>query len=149
MSIYDEISEQIKVAMRAKDKARLSTLRSIRSQFIVEKKKNNAETLSDEACCAAMTRLAKQRRDSIAAYSQAGREDLADVERAELAVIDAFLPSLADTETTTTWVQEAIAQCGADQVGHVGKVMGTLMRSHRGDVDGGLAKKIAAQLLSD
>jgi len=148
MSIYDEISTQMKDAMRAKDKPRLSALRGIRSVFILERKKNNSEELSDELCLAALRRLAKQRRDSITAYTEAGREDLADVERADLAVIDAFLPSLADTETTTGWVQEAIAQVGASDPSHVGKVMGALMRAHRGDIDGGVAKNIAAQLLS-
>ncbi|MEL6345872.1 MAG: GatB/YqeY domain-containing protein [Myxococcota bacterium] len=148
MSIYDEVNQQMKAAMRARDKARLAALRGIRTAFINEQKKNNADTISDDQAIANLRRLAKQRKDSIDAFTQAGDEDRASAERAELSVIEEFLPALADEETTRAWVKEAIAQVGATEPGHVGKVMGAIMRAHRGDVDGGLAKKIAAEELS-
>lgn len=147
MSIYDSITEQMKTAMKAKDKERLGALRGIRTTFINERKKNNAESLSDEQCIAQLRRLAKQRKDSIQSYTDAGREDLAVIERTELAVIEEFLPSLPDEATTRALVVEAIAQLGATDSRQIGRVMGALMKAHRGKLDGGLAKKIAAELL--
>ena len=147
MSIYDSITEQMKTAMKAKDKERLGALRGIRTTFINERKKTNADSLTDEQCIAQLRRLSKQRKDSIQSYTDAGREDLAAIERTELAVIEEFLPSLADEATTRTLVAEAIAQLGATDARQLGRVMGALMKSHRGKIDGGLAKKIAAELL--
>lgn len=147
MGIYDQVNEQMKDAMRSKDRERLNALRNIRTAFINELKKNNAETLSDEQCQGALRQLAKQRKDSIDAYMQAGRADLAGQEQAELSVIEGFLPQLADAAQTRLWVQEAIAQVGATEPSHAGKVMGALMRAHRTDIDGTLAKQIVAEAL--
>jgi uncharacterized protein YqeY len=147
MAIYDDVTEQMKAAMRAKDKPRLSALRNIRAAFINKRKESNAEVLTDEQCIAELRTLAKQRKDSVQSYTEAGREDLAEAEALELTVIEAYLPSLADEETTRAWVEEAIAAAGATEVRHVGKVMGQLMRAHRGEIDGGLAKRLAAELL--
>ena len=91
--------------------------------------------------------MEKQRKESISAYEAGGREDLAGPERGELAVIEAFLPSLADESTTTAWVQAAIEASGAAGPQDMGKVMGALMREHKGEVDGGLAKDVALKLL--
>ncbi len=147
MGIYEQINDQLKAAMRARDKERLGALRGIRASFINEIKRNNADSLTDEQCVALLRRLAKQRRDSLSTYEKAGREDLAVVERGELAVIEEFLPQLADEQTTRGLVAEAIAKTGASEPGHVGKVMGTLMKAHRGKIDGGMAKRIASELL--
>ena len=148
MSIYDQINEQMKTAMKARDKERLGALRGIRAVFINERKKNNSDTVTDPQCVALLRTLAKQRKDSLQSYTTANREDLAAVERSELAVIEEFLPKLADTEATRALVVAAIAQLGATDVKQLGRVMGTLMKSHRGTIDGGLAKKIAAELLA-
>ena len=94
-----------------------------------------------------MRRLEKQRKESIEAFAGAGREERAAAERAELAVIQAFLPSLADAETTRAWVSEAIASSGASKPGDIGRVMGALMKEHKGEIDGRLAKEIASELL--
>ena len=147
MAIYDDITNEMKAAMRAKDKQRLTAIRNIRSAFINKRKESNADSLTDEQCVAVLRQLAKQRKDSVQSYTAAGRDDLAAAEAAELAVIDAYLPQLADEETTRAWVQEAIAAAGATEARHVGKVMGQLMRAHRGEIDGGLAKRLAAELL--
>ncbi|MDG1479136.1 MAG: GatB/YqeY domain-containing protein [Myxococcota bacterium] len=148
MSIYDQINEQMKTAMRARDKERLGALRGIRTVFINERKKNNSDTVTDAQCIALLRTLAKQRKDSLQSYTAANREDLAAVERSELAVIDEFLPKLADDETTRALVAAVIAQIGATDVKQLGRVMGMLMKEHRGTIDGGLAKKIAAELLA-
>lgn len=148
MSIYDQINEQMKTAMKARDKERLGALRGIRTVFINERKKNNTDTVTDEQCVALLRTLAKQRKDSLESYVAANREDLAAVERGELAVIEEFLPKLADEDATRAMVEAAIAQVGATDVKQLGRVMGTLMKAHRGKIDGGLAKKIAAELLA-
>lgn len=147
MGIYDQVNDQMKEAMRSKDRERLNALRNIRTAFINELKKNNATTLSDDQCLAALRQLAKQRKDSIDAYTQASREDLAAQEQAELTVIETFLPQLADADQTRIWVREAIAQAGATEPSHAGKVMGALMRAHKADIDGALAKQIVAEEL--
>ena len=82
------------------------------------------------------------------AFGAAGRDEMAAAEKAELAVIQEFLPSLADEAQTKTWVEEAIAATGASGPGDKGKVMGMLMKNHKGEIDGGMAQKIAGELLS-
>ncbi len=149
MPIFDSVSEQMKEALRAREKLRLSALRSIRAALLNRMKEDDSDTVADEDCLALIRRLEKQRRESIEAFEGAGREAQAAAEREELEVIQSFLPSLADDSTTRAWVQEAISTSGAAAPGDVGRVMGALMKAHRGDVDGGLAKQIAAELLAD
>ncbi len=95
MSIFEEVSAQLKEALRAKDARRLASLRMMRAAFLNELKKDNAETLSDEVCIALVRRLEKQRNESIEAFEAAGREESAAGERAELSVLRELLPSLA------------------------------------------------------
>lgn len=148
MSIVDEISNQMKAAMKAQDKARLTALRGIRAGLIEAMKTDGSQTLADEASLAVLRRLAKQRADSAAEYDKAGRADLADTERAELAVIEEFLPRLADEATTRGWVEAAIASTGAAGPADIGKVMGALMAAHRAQLDGKLANKLVRELLA-
>lgn len=149
MSLVDEVSAQLKVAMRAKDKPRVKALRGIRAAFIEASKASGAsDTVSDDEALKILTRLGKQRRESIAAFDAGGRDDLAAEERDELAVIEGFLPALADEATTRTWVTEAISSTGAAGPGDLGKVMGALMRGHKGELDGKLANRIARELLA-
>jgi uncharacterized protein YqeY len=147
MGRVETVTAQLKDAMKAKDAARLGALRNIRAAFLVEMKKDGAETLDDATSIAVLRRLAKQRQESIEAFTQAGRPERAAEEQAELRVIEEFLPRLADEATTRAWVQEAIATSGAGSAKEIGKVMGALMKAHKGDVDGDLARKLAAELL--
>ena len=147
MSIYDDVTAQMKEAMKAKDKARLGALRGIRAVFINARKEDDSETVSDERAVGLLRTLAKQRKDSIDSYEQAGRADLVEQEAGELAVIEGFLPKLADAEQTRVWVREAIAQTGATEARELGKVMGALMRSHKADIDGGLARGVILEEL--
>jgi hypothetical protein len=142
------VNERLAEAMKARDAARVGALRGIRAAFLNEMKKDNAKTLSDEVSVEVLRRLAKQRRESIEAFAGAGRPERAAEERAELAVIDEFLPRLADEDTTRAWVREAIAATGAAQPGDVGKVMGAVMKAHKGEVDGQLARRLAQELLA-
>ena len=149
MAIVEEVSRQMKEAMRAKEAERLAALRSIRAAFVTEMKKDGSETLADDVCTALLRRLEKQRKESIEAFERGGREERAAAERAELGVIQGFLPSLADAETTRAWVREAIDSAGASQKSDLGRVMGALMKVHKGEVDGALAKGIATELLGE
>ena len=149
MAIVDEVSQQMKEALRARQERRLAALRSIRAAFLNEMKRDGSETLADDVCTVLLRRLEKQRKESIEAFEGAGREERAAAEREELTVIESFLPSLADLETTRGWVKEAIASTGASAKGDIGRVMGTLMKEHKGEVDGGMAKGIASELLAD
>ena len=142
MGIYSTVNEQMKEAMKARDKARLTALRGIRAAFIEEVKKDNSDTLLDEDCLTILRRLAKQRAESVEAYTQGGRADLAESEAAELSVIEVFLPTLADASTTQAWVDEAIAATGASAPADMGRVMGHLMQQHRSEIDGKLANQL-------
>src|SRR5262245_35926563 len=147
MGIVEQVSEQMKAAQKARDAAQLSALRNVRAALLNEMKKDGSETLDDAVATAVLRRLAKQREESVEAFESAGRSDRADAERAEKAVIDAFLPRLADEATTRAWVQAAIADTGAASTRDLGRVMGALMKAHRDDVDGALARKLASELL--
>ena len=149
MSIFDDVNQQMKDALKARDAQRLAALRSIRAAFLNETKKDNSEDLEDAVCVGLLRRLEKQRRESIEAFEKAEREDRVGVETAELGVIPSFLPSLANEATTRGWVEAAIAESGASSAKELGKVMGALMKAHKGDVDGNLARQIATELLAD
>ena len=147
MGIFETVSAQMNEARKAKDEARLGALQGIRAAFLNELKKDNSSTLTDEACVALLRKLEKQRQESIDAFTNVGRADRADAERAELRVIQTFLPQLADEATTRRWVEEAIAASGAASQKEIGKVMGALMKAHKGEMDGNVARRIASELL--
>jgi len=148
MAIFDEISEGMKAALRARETRRLAALRQIRASFLHELKKDGSKRLSDEACIPLLRRLEKQRKESIAAFDAAGRADRVAEEQEELAVVQEFLPSLAGADQTRTWVKAAIQETGAAAPRELGRVMGAVMKAHKGDVDGTLARQIAAELLA-
>ena len=147
MPIIDDVTDQMKTAMRAKDKVRLGALRGIRAAFIEAMKADGSETVPDAAAITILRRLEKQRKESISAYEQGGREDLASVEREELAVLQDFLPSLADEATTRTWVQAAIEQSGAAGPQDMGRVMGEVMSELKGKADGNRVRVVVQELL--
>mgnify|MGYP003887803419 CR=1 FL=1 len=148
MGIFDDVPAQLKDAMRARDKQRTTALRNIRAALIAQQKQDGSDTVSDEACVEVLRRLAKQRAESIQAFADAGRDEAADEERSELAVIEAFLPQLADEATTRQWVAEAVASTGASSPGDMGRVMGALMKAHKGDIDGKLANQLVREALA-
>ena len=147
MGLVEQVAEQMKQAQKARDAERLAALRNIRAAFLLEMKKDGKATLDDAVSIAVLRKLAKQREESIEAFERAGRQDRVDAERAEKALIETFLPSLADEATTRSWVQAAITETGAASAKDLGRVMGALMKAHKADVDGNLARKIAAELL--
>lgn len=148
MSIADDVTAQMKAAMKAKDQRRLATLRSMRTAFLNEMKKDGSDSVSDEVCEGLLRKLEKQRKESIEAFDKGGRPEMADAERAELAVIQEFLPSLADEAQTRSWVEAAITQSGAQGPSDMGKAMGALMKAHKAEIDGNIARTIVQELLA-
>jgi hypothetical protein len=148
MSIVDDVSGQMKDAMRARDRSKLTALRGIRAAFIETMKEAGQDTLSDEEAQRVLRKLAKARQESIGAYEAGGRPELADAEKAELAVIDTFLPALADEETTRAWAEAAISSVGASSMRDMGKVMGHLKGAHGPMLDGRIASGVVKALLS-
>lgn len=139
--LTESLSAELKAAMLARNAPRTSALRMIRAAYIELEKEGKGE-VTDERCIDVLRRLKKQREDSVQAYVQAQRLDLAEVEQAEIVVIDAFLPQLADETVTLLWVKEAIVASGATSARELGKAMGALMKEHKADVDAGLARTL-------
>ena len=149
MSIVEDVNTQMKDAMRAKDKDRLRALRGMRAAFLeAMKQPGAADTLSDDEAIAILRKLAKSRVESITAYTEGDRPEMAEAEQQELDVIEAFLPKLADEAQTRAWVSAAIAATGAAGPSDMGKVMGKLMGAHKDELDGKLANQIVRELLS-
>jgi uncharacterized protein len=139
MTLKDRISEDIKTAMKAKDKIRLETVRSIK-KLILEKevslRPSGQDTLTETQEMEVLSQLAKQRRDSIEQYRNAKRDDLADREAQELAILEEYLPEQLSDEEIITVVDEIIAQTGVNSVKQMGKVMGPVMEKLKGRADG-------------
>ncbi len=144
--LVEKLSAELKAAMLAKNAPRTSALRMIRAAFIELEKEGKGE-VTDERCVESLRRLKKQREDSVSSYVAAKREDLAEVERAEMAIIDSFLPQLADEATTLVWVKEAIVASGATGPKEMGKAMGALMKAHKADIDGAIARTLLTREL--
>ena len=139
MSLKDRISEEIKIAMKAKDKIRLETVRSIKKVLLekeVSLRPQGQESLTEDQEIEVLAQLAKQRRDSIEQYRQAGGNDLAETEAQELAIIEEYLPGQLSDEEVGAVVDEIIASVGATSVKDMGKVMGQVMQQLKGRAQG-------------
>jgi uncharacterized protein len=139
MSLKDQITEEIKAAMKAKAKIRLETLRSIK-KVLLEKEVSVRPAGQTELTPAqeieALTQIAKQRRDAIEQYHKANRPDLADLEAEELAIIETFLPQQLSEAEIAQAIATLIVQVGATSAQDMGKVMGPLMQQLQGQADG-------------
>lgn len=139
MSLKDRISEDIKTAMKAKDKIRLETVRSIKKVLLekeVSARGQGQGTITETQELEVLAQLAKQRRDSIEQYRQGGREDLAEQESQELAIIEEYLPKQLSDEEISAVLDEIIASVGVTSAKDMGKVMGPAMQQLKGRADG-------------
>ena len=125
MSLKDQITEDMKTAMRAKDSARLGTIRLLQAAM-KQKEVDERVTLDDVAVIAIVDKLIKQRKDSISAYEQAGRQDLAAQEASEIEVLKVYLPARLSAEEIDAQVRALVAELGAKGPGDMGKVMGAV-----------------------
>lgn len=145
MSLIDQLKDHMKQAMIAKEKARLSTIRMALAA-IKQIEVDTRETLNDEQVIAVLTKMVKQRRDSIAQYEAAGRSELAAAEAEEIQVIETFLPTPSEAEIAA-FIDAAIAEIGASSMADMGKVMGALKPKVQGRADmGAIGAMIRAKL---
>lgn len=147
MTLAETINQQMKAAMLASDKLRLETLRSIRALILEFEKSGIDRAMTPEDEIKILSSAAKKRRDAIDAYDNAGRTEAADKERAELAIIQEFLPAQMSEDDVRKELQAVIATIGASGPGDVGKVMGAAMKTLKGKADGGLIQRVAKDLL--
>ena len=137
MEMFDRISNDIKEAMKAKDKVRLETLRNIKKVFLEAKTAPGAnDTLTDEAAIKIMQKLVKQGKDSATLYNEQGRADLAEAELAQVAVIETYLPKQMSAEELEVALKAIIAEVGAEGPKDMGKVMGTATKKLAGLAEG-------------
>ncbi|HPZ57935.1 GatB/YqeY domain-containing protein [Ottowia sp.] len=136
MSLKDQITEDMKTAMRAKDTGRLGTIRLLQAAM-KQKEVDERVTLDDTAIIAIVDKLIKQRKDSIEAFTKAGRQDLVDVEAAEMTVLQAYLPARLSADEVAAEVKAIVAELGASGPGDMGKVMGAVKARLAGKADMG------------
>ncbi|AKD02531.1 GatB/YqeY domain-containing protein [Pontibacter korlensis] len=150
MTLKQRVDADIKQAMLAKDKARLQALRSIKSQIMLaETEKGGSEGLDQGTELKLLTKAAKQRRESAELYAQQGRADLEQVELAELAVIEEYLPKQLDEGDLRTRLVEIIQRVGATGPSDMGKVMGVATKELAGQADGRAISQTVGDLLSN
>ena len=137
MEMFDRISNDIKDAMKAKDKVRLETLRNIKKVFLEAKTAPGAnDTLTDDAAMKIMQKLVKQGKDSATLYNEQGRADLAEAEVAQVAVIETYLPKQMSAEELEAALKAIIAEVGAEGPKDMGKGMGTATKKLAGLAEG-------------
>ena len=136
MSLKDQLKDQQKLAMFARDKARLGTIRLLMAE-IKQREVDSRIELNDEDILAVVTKMVKQRRDSISQFEAAGRQDLADKESAEIVVLQEFLPQQLTADETAALIEQAIAESGAAVMADMGKVMAVLKPKIQGRADVG------------
>lgn len=148
MSLSETINEQIKTAMKAGDKVRLETLRSLRAGILEFEKSGTGRDMTPDDEFKILNSAAKKRKDAIEQYEAVGRMDTAAAERAELDIIQEFLPEQMSEEDVRAAVQALAAEIGATDASHFGKLMGAATKSLKGRADGAIIQSIAKQLLS-
>lgn len=149
MTLFDQISEDIKAAMKARDKVRLETLRNIKKVFLEAKTAPEAnDTLEDADALKILQKLAKQGRETAQTYIDNNRQDLADEELAQAKVIEEYLPKPLSEEEIEKEVKDIIAQTGAQGMKDMGKVMGMASKKMAGRADGRAISTIVKKLLA-
>ena len=150
MTIHESIKAEIPTAMRAKDTVRLTTLRSLVTAMtneVVAKKRKPDEFLTDEEAFTVLKRASSQRKDSIDQFEKGGRADLAEPEKAELAIIEAFLPAMMPREEIEKIARAKMTELGVSSKADAGKFTGALMKELKGKADGGDVKAVVDSLL--
>ena len=147
MALIEKLKDEQKLAMKAKDKLRLGTIRLAISE-IRQREIDGHTTLSDDDIIAVLTKMVKQRRDSVAQFTAAGRDDLADKESAEILVLDDFMPQALTDEEVAELLDKAIIESGAAGMQDMGKVMGVLKPQIQGRADMGKVSQLVKSKLA-
>ncbi|WCE06162.1 GatB/YqeY domain-containing protein [Pseudoxanthomonas sp. JBR18] len=147
MTLKQQLTDDMKTAMKAGEKDRLGVIRLINAA-IKQREVDERIELDDAAVLAVLEKMVKQRKDSVSQYEAAGREDLAAIERAELVVIDGYLPAKLDEAAIGAAIDAAIAQTGASGPADMGKLMGVLKPQLAGQADMGVVSKLVKAKLA-
>jgi hypothetical protein len=149
MALFEQISEDIKAAMKARDKVALETLRNVKKVFLEAKTAPGAnDTLSDEDALKLMQKLVKQGKDAAQIYVGQNRQDLADEELAQVAVIERYLPKMLSGEELEAALKAIIESVGATNMKDMGKVMGTATKQLAGKAEGRAINEMVKKLLA-
>jgi len=149
MNLFDQINEDIKAAMLARDKEKLEVPRNIKKVFIEAKTaKAGNEELPDDVALKAIAKLAKQGRDSAEIYKQQNRMDLAEPEMAQVTILESYLPKQMSDEELTSAIAQIIQNAGAASMKDMGKVMGMASKELSGKADGKLISEKVKELLN-
>lgn len=147
MSMKQQLTDDMKAAMKAGEKHKLGVIRLINAA-IKQKEVDERIELDDTAVIAVLDKMVKQRKDSVSQFEAANREDLAEIERAEIVVIEAYLPAKMGEAEIVAAIQAAIAETGASSAADMGKLMGALKPKLAGQADMGLVSKLVKQQLA-
>ncbi len=148
MELFDQVNEDIKAAMKARDKVRLETLRNIKKVFLEAKTAPGSDgTLDDDKALKIIQKLAKQGKESATTYIQANRNDLAEGELAQVKVLEAYLPKALSEDEIKENVKAIIIETGAQGMKDMGKVMGLANKKMAGQADGSIIAGIVKELL--
>ena len=148
MGLREQLREDLKAAMRAQDATRRGTIRMLEAAIKNAEIEKRGKELAEPDILAILQRQLKQRRDSIEQFERGGRQDLADIERAEIEVIQAYLPEQLSEDDIEAAAKRIIGRTGATGPGDRGKVMGPLMQELRGKADGSAVNSVVSRLLS-
>ena len=148
MSIQKEVMEQMKAAMKSRDKVALESLRALKSAFLLANTSGSNVELSDADELKIVQKLVKQRKDSASIFAEQGRNDLADPEIAQAKILEQFLPQQMSEEDLKKAIEEIVAQTGASSMRDMGKVMGIASKQLGGKADGKAISMVVKGLLS-
>lgn len=141
--MHERFNEALKVALKSQDKVRISTLRlinaAIKDRDIADRTDNGGTGVSEDVVLEILAKMIKQRQESLSAYEEAGRLDLADQERSEIVIIQEFMPRQLEDDEIIAAVDAALAEVGAETLKDMGKVMGLLKQKYTGQMDFGKA----------
>ena len=141
--MHERFNEALKVALKSQDKVRISTLRlinaAIKDRDIADRTDNGGAGVSEDVVLEILAKMIKQRQESLSAYEEAGRLDLADQERSEIVIIQEFMPRQLEDDEIVAAVDTALAEVGAETLKDMGKVMGLLKQKYTGQMDFGKA----------
>ncbi len=148
MSLKVKIMDELKEAMKSKDQVKLSTLRFLNSQIKNKEIELRPEAITEEEIVSVIKKSVKQRHDSIEQYQNANRQDLADIEIAELKILESYLPQMMSEDQVKAFVLQAIQETGASEAKDMGKVMKAVMAKTKGQADNKIVSELVKQALN-
>ncbi len=148
MSLEQKITSDLKEAMKAKDQAKLRSIRAIKAAILLMKTDGTGQEITEEKEIKLIQKLVKQRKESLDIYEKQGRDDLAAVEKEEIQVLEKYLPAQMDEAALTDYLKSVVDKLGASSMADMGKIMGVASKELAGKADGKAISTIVKQLLS-